>query len=139
MASAMEAKMSKGVKGKVCIAGSGIVGRSWAVLFARAGYSVALYDVEPNQVSSSSYRAGDASNALSWSGPGLIVQLIQVAQAIVDIRQAKLPALAELNMLNGQSIDAIMQNISACSSLVDGLQSAVYFQECIPEVCLCSL
>lgn len=29
---------------RVAIVGSGLIGRSWAVVFARAGYDVALYD-----------------------------------------------------------------------------------------------
>ena len=35
---------------KVAIVGSGLIGRSWAVLFSRGGYNVVLYDVQ--QVSS---------------------------------------------------------------------------------------
>ena len=31
---------------KIAIVGSGLIGRSWAVLFARGGYSVVLYDVK---------------------------------------------------------------------------------------------
>ena len=30
---------------------SGLVGRSWAMIFASAGYTVSLYDIEPKQVS----------------------------------------------------------------------------------------
>ena len=36
---------------KVAIVGSGLIGRSWAVLFSRGGYNVVLYDVQ--QVTSS--------------------------------------------------------------------------------------
>lgn len=35
---------------KVAIIGSGLVGKSWAMIFASAGYRVSLYDVEPSQV-----------------------------------------------------------------------------------------
>lgn len=31
---------------------SGLIGRSWAMLFASAGYKVIMYDVEPAQISS---------------------------------------------------------------------------------------
>ena len=31
---------------KIAIVGSGLIGRSWAVLFARGGYRVVLYDVK---------------------------------------------------------------------------------------------
>ena len=32
---------------KVALIGSGLIGRGWAIVFARAGYDVALYDAEP--------------------------------------------------------------------------------------------
>ncbi len=35
---------------KVVILGSGLIGRCWATLFARAGYAVVLFDIDPNQV-----------------------------------------------------------------------------------------
>lgn len=31
---------------------SGLIGRSWAMLFASAGYKVIVYDIEPAQISS---------------------------------------------------------------------------------------
>ena len=36
--------------GKVCVMGSGIIGRCWSILFSRAGYSVILYDISPEQI-----------------------------------------------------------------------------------------
>uniref|UniRef100_A0A8C0E4H8 L-gulonate 3-dehydrogenase n=1 Tax=Balaenoptera musculus TaxID=9771 RepID=A0A8C0E4H8_BALMU len=36
--------------GGVAVVGSGLIGRSWAMLFASAGFKVKLYDVEPRQV-----------------------------------------------------------------------------------------
>ncbi|XP_057307313.1 lambda-crystallin-like [Hydractinia symbiolongicarpus] len=37
-------------KGKVAVVGSGLIGRSWAVLFSKAGYSVCLYDTDVKQL-----------------------------------------------------------------------------------------
>jgi L-gulonate 3-dehydrogenase len=34
---------------QVAIIGAGLIGRSWAVVFARAGWDVALYDADPDQ------------------------------------------------------------------------------------------
>ena len=41
------------MKGKVACIGAGTVGHAWAVVFARAGYEVALYDAKPDEVARS--------------------------------------------------------------------------------------
>ena len=35
---------------KVAIIGSGLVGKSWAMIFASVGYKVSLYDIDSKQV-----------------------------------------------------------------------------------------
>ena len=35
---------------KVAIIGSGMVGKSWAMIFAAGGYEVSMYDSDPNQL-----------------------------------------------------------------------------------------
>ena len=35
---------------KVGIVGSGLIGKSWAMIFASEGFNVVLYDVDQNQV-----------------------------------------------------------------------------------------
>ena len=37
-------------KGKVGIIGSGLIGRSWAMIFAAAGYRVVMFDIKREQV-----------------------------------------------------------------------------------------
>ena len=38
------------MKGKIVIVGSGLIGRSWAMIFASAGYNVVLFDIKKEQV-----------------------------------------------------------------------------------------
>lgn len=38
------------MSGKIAIVGSGVIGRSWAAVFARAGHEVALHDADPQSV-----------------------------------------------------------------------------------------
>jgi L-gulonate 3-dehydrogenase len=50
------------VKGRVAVVGTGLIGRGWAVVFARAGYEAALYDAAPGAVDGT-LRAIDAGLA----------------------------------------------------------------------------
>ncbi|XP_078078231.1 lambda-crystallin homolog [Mustelus asterias] len=92
-------------KGGILIVGSGIVGRSWAMLFASAGYRVALYDTVQQQVTC----------------------------AIENIRQ-QLIELERTGMLRGVfKPEEHMQLISACTDLAKAVEGAIHIQECVPE------
>ena len=56
-------------KGRVAIVGTGLVGSGWAIVFARAGYPVALYDAVP----------GAAARAL-----------VLIGERLIDLRKAGL-------------------------------------------------
>jgi len=91
-------------KGKVVIIGSGIVGQSWALIFARGGYEVHLYDLKSSQCKI----------------------------AIKGIKD-QLEKLAPFQLLNGQSVATIFSRIHINPSLSDALLGAIYAQECCPE------
>ncbi|KAM8977639.1 lambda-crystallin homolog [Pelodytes ibericus] len=84
---------------------SGLIGRSWAMVFASGGFRVKLYDIVKEQV----------------------------AAALLDIRK-QMEELNKSGMLRGtQSVDEQMSLISGCSDLKMALEGAAYIQECIPE------
>jgi len=89
----------------VLIIGSGIVGKSWAMLFASAGHQVRLYDSYPEAL----------------------------AAAPKQINE-KLKALEAKNQLRGKlSADEQIGLISYQNNLKEALQGVTYVQECTPE------
>ncbi len=89
---------------KVAVVGAGLIGRSWAVSFARAGYEVALTDAAPDQ--------------------------IDAAFAFID---GALEELAGFDLLDGARPAAVRQRIRAAADLGDALAGAAHVQENTPE------
>lgn len=90
---------------KVGIVGSGLIGRSWAMLFAAGGYNVMLYDIEEKQV----------KGALD----DILVQL-------KDLEKNEL-------MKGTLSVDEQYKLISGTNSLAECVSGTKYVQECVPE------
>lgn len=85
---------------KVAIIGCGFIGRAWAITYARAGCSVALYDIAP----------AAAEKALSF----------------ID---SVLGDLAANDLLRGQTPAEVRQRITPAKDLAEALQGAYYVQE----------
>ena len=83
----------------------GLVGKSWAMIFASAGYKVTLYDILESQVSAA--LTNIASELVQFEKDGVIRGTISAAD------QTKL--------------------ISGSSNLSDCIKDCVYVQECVPE------
>lgn len=95
----------KSKMGKIGIVGSGLIGRSWAMLFASAGYKVIVYDVDASQITS----------------------------ALGNI-QTQLKELENAGLLRGSlSVDEQFKLISGTNSLAECVVDTKYVQECIPE------
>ncbi|CAB3748878.1 3-hydroxyacyl-CoA dehydrogenase [Paraburkholderia humisilvae] len=88
---------------KIAIIGAGLIGCAWASVFARAGHTVTLYDIDAKAVAS----ARDTVKA------GLVKQ-----HAIGLISEAP---------------DAVIARVSATASLEDALQGADFVQENVRE------
>ena len=89
---------------KIAVVGAGLIGRSWALSFARAGYEVALIDTLP--------------------GP------IETAFTFID---GALEELAGFDLLGGAPPATVRQRIRAAKDLADALAGAAHVQENTPE------
>ena len=89
---------------KIAIVGAGLIGRAWSIVFARAGHDVSLWDPNPDAV--------------------------PAAKAFIA---ARLPELAELDLLHGRPPDAILGRLQGAAHLEQALDGAIYVQENGPE------
>ena len=89
---------------KVAVVGAGLIGRAWAVSFARAGYEVVLTDAAPGAV--------------------------EAAFAFID---SALEELARFDLLNGATPVVVRLRIRAVPDLAEALAGAAHVQENTPE------
>lgn len=88
---------------QVACIGSGNVGRAWAVVFARAGHQVALYDALPAQTA-----------------------------AALPLIRVTLAQLAEAGRLH-DPVDVVLARIRPAASLAEAVSGAVHVQESVRE------
>jgi L-gulonate 3-dehydrogenase len=88
----------------IALVGAGLVGRAWAICFARAGHAVRIYDEAP----------GAAAKALEFAAGAL-------------------PSLAAEDLLDGQSVAEVASRMNVARALEDALADADYVQESTPE------
>jgi 3-hydroxyacyl-CoA dehydrogenase len=89
---------------KIAIVGCGLVGSSWAVVFARAGFEVSVYDPSPASL--------DAAFALA---------------------KDSVAALAAADLLGGQVAEAVLARLTPAADLAAAVADADYIQESAPE------
>uniref|UniRef100_A0A5F9CSW9 L-gulonate 3-dehydrogenase n=1 Tax=Oryctolagus cuniculus TaxID=9986 RepID=A0A5F9CSW9_RABIT len=92
--------MASPAAGDVLIVGSGLVGRSWAMLFASGGFRVKLYDIEPRQITG----------------------------ALENIRK-EMKSLQQSGSLKGSlSAEEQLSLISSCTNLAEAVEGVVHIQ-----------
>lgn len=87
------------------IIGSGLIGRSWSMIFASAGYKVTIYDIDESQV----------KNALD------------------DINRQLFKLESEKVLRGTLSASQQVQLIDGCNDLKVIVEKSAFLQECIPE------
>lgn len=92
-------------KGKVAIVGSGLIGRSWSMLFVSVGYKVSLYDVVPSAVDSALKLISDELQDLEKNG----------------LLRGTLSAKEQISL------------VCKASTLEECLNGAIHCQECVFE------
>jgi 3-hydroxyacyl-CoA dehydrogenase len=88
---------------KIAVIGAGLIGRAWSIVFARAGFDVALWDNAPQAVSDS---------------------LTFIADRLPELRSAGLLAEAP---------DAVLARVHPAASLAEAVRDAEHVQENGPE------
>lgn len=89
---------------KIAIVGTGLVGRAWSIVFARAGNNVSIFD-----------------------------PMDGASQKALDLIDQNLPALADADLLRGETPAAVLSRISRAEALTEALDGAIHCQESAPE------
>jgi L-gulonate 3-dehydrogenase len=89
---------------KVTMIGAGLVGRAWAISFARGGYDVVLYDSQPGVA---------AKSAAALAAP--------------------VEELERQELLRGSTKAEVLARVSGTDNLEQALAGAVHIQENVPE------
>lgn len=88
---------------KIAVIGAGLIGRAWSIVFARAGFSVGLWDVSPAQM-----------------------------QAALDFIRDRLPELRAAHLLRDEPT-AVLARITPAETLEQAVEDAEHVQENGPE------
>src|ERR671933_494913 len=66
----------------VAVIGAGLIGRAWAIVFARAGHPVALYDVDAGATERSLEQIGSSARGLIVEPAESVIGRVQLASTL---------------------------------------------------------
>lgn len=121
---------------KIVCAGAGIIGRSWAMAFARFGYNVFLYDISSQAIDFAEQAITEALSDLE--GGGLVESSSEVKSRIrfsMDLPsviegafylQESLPEQLEIKRNFYLELDGVVDAETICGSSVSGLSASAF-------------
>jgi len=89
----------------IAVVGTGLIGRSWAITFARAGFEVRLWDPNP-----------------------------QASASAKDFVRSIARDLDAVDLLGGHSVEEVLARLTPCVDLGEALDGVMWVQECGPEL-----
>jgi len=95
--------LGHGMNEKICIVGAGLIGRSWAIVFARAGFAVGIHDMAPDALASCQKLLRENLDDLALHG------------------------------LLSEAVETVLSRVTWATTLADALEGAVLVQENVRE------
>jgi L-gulonate 3-dehydrogenase len=125
--------MTESQRKAVAVVGSGVIGRSWALVFVRAGCATALFDIDRARLE----RAGDWLR--SHNGPGRLrlsdslAQAVQGAAYVQECGPERLPIKQQLfaDLDRATSPDAILASSTSAFDMTEIARDVRHPQRCI--------
>ena len=135
----MNPKKTTWDEGHVAVVGAGLVGSGWAIVFARAGLDVKMFDSAPGAAQRALQRIGDRVDDLRDAGlvddPKGILARITVVETLADavvgatyIQESVLERVEVKKALMAE-IDAVIGPMTLVGSSSSGLAASLYTEE----------
>jgi len=132
---------------KVAVIGAGLIGRAWSIVFARAGFDVALWDPYPQQVDAALAFIGERLPELEEAGllrdqPKLVASRIRPAATIADALsgvehvQENGPERVDAKQALFQELDRLAHPDTVLASSTSGIPASA-FTEALPGRARC--
>jgi 3-hydroxyacyl-CoA dehydrogenase len=123
----------------VAIVGAGLIGRSWAIVFARAGWQVRVTDPEPRTLENASRLIREGLEELAVHGlvtdPALAAERVVIAQSLadavsgVDVVQENGPELVDMKRAIFAELDRLCPEYAILASSTSAIVASRFTEE----------
>lgn len=125
---------------QVAVIGAGLIGRAWSIVFARAGFDVALWDPIPQQVEAAIAFIGERLPELEEAGllqesPALVVARVRPADTLAEaVRSAEHvqengPERVDAKIALFRDLDAAAHPDTVLASSTSGIPASAFTEE----------